>query len=103
MAPLPDPGLHRPLGAGLRVLLEREASIAVVDEAASGDETCVAVMLLVRLLGRGGRLRAPRPRRKQPAREAPMITPKVTELTRGCAHPGGTGPAKTSVTSRQRG
>jgi hypothetical protein len=37
-APLPDLGLQMPLGAGLRVLLEREASIAVVDEAASGDE-----------------------------------------------------------------
>ena len=44
-APLPDLGLQMPLGAGLRVLLEREASIAVVRA--------------VRLLGRAGRLRAP--------------------------------------------
>jgi hypothetical protein len=40
----------------------------------------------VRLLGRGGRLRPHRPRRTHPAREVPMLTPKVTEITRGCAH-----------------
>ena len=156
--------------AGLRALLEREASIAVVDEAANADEAvalarrsqpdvvlmdvslpglgCVevtrrildetpaAVMLLaasetddrvlatlrsgaaslllegsapaalvraVRLLGGGSRLRARRPRRRQPAREVPMLTPKVTELTRGSAHPSATGPAKASTSSRQRG
>jgi DNA-binding NarL/FixJ family response regulator len=161
---------QRLVRAGLRVLLEREARIAVVDEAASGDEavaltrrlqpdvvvldvslaglSCVevtrrlldetraAVMLLaasetdarvlvtlkagaagllledceptvlvqaVRLLGRGGRLRARRPRRRQPAREVPMLNPKVTEVTRGCAHPSAIGPAKASASSRRRG
>jgi chemotaxis response regulator CheB len=142
---------QRLLRAALRALLEREASIAVVDEAANADEAvalarrsqpdvvlmdvslpglgCVrgtrrildetpaAVMLLaaledcepaalvraVRLLGGGRRLRARRPRRRQPAREVPMLTPKVTELTRGSAHPSVTGPAKASAISRQRG
>jgi DNA-binding NarL/FixJ family response regulator len=156
--------------AGLRALLEREASIAVVDEAATADEavalarrsqpdvvlmdvslpglgcvevtrrildeTPVAVMLLaasetddrvlatlragaasllledcepaalvraVKLVGGGRRLRARRPRRIRPAREVPMLTPKVTELARGSAHPRATGPAKASAISRQRG
>jgi hypothetical protein len=58
--------------AGLRVLLE--------------DREPAALMRAVRLLGRGGRLRPQRPRRTHPAREVPMLTPKVTEITRGCAH-----------------
>jgi DNA-binding NarL/FixJ family response regulator len=161
---------QRLVRAGLRVLLDHEAGIAVVDEAATGDEAVaithrlqpdvvlldvglpglgcvevtrrilagppVAVMLLaasetdarvlatlragaaglvledrepaalvraVRLLGRGGRLHAQRPRRRQVAREVPVLTPKVTELTRGCAHPSGSGPAKASAISRQHG
>jgi DNA-binding NarL/FixJ family response regulator len=140
-------------GAGLRVLLEREPGIWVVDEAADGDDAvavarrlrpdvvlldvrlpgldcveatrrilarpAVAVMVLtasetdarvfaslragaagllledgdpaalarsVSLLGRGIRPRARRNRRIQPAREVPMLTPKVTEITRGSAH-----------------
>jgi hypothetical protein len=32
-----------------------------------------------------------------------MLTPKVTELTRGFAQPSGTGRAKASAISRQRG
>jgi hypothetical protein len=32
-----------------------------------------------------------------------MLTPKVTELTRGCAHPSGTGRTKASAISRKRG
>jgi DNA-binding NarL/FixJ family response regulator len=139
--------------AGLRVLLEREPGMCVVDEAADGDDAVavarrlrpdvvlldvrlpgldcveatrrivarpgVAVMVLspsetdarvfaslragaagllledrdpaalaraVRLLGRGGRPHARRNRRIQPAREVPMLTPKVTEITRGSAH-----------------
>jgi DNA-binding NarL/FixJ family response regulator len=63
------------------------------------DREPAALVRAVRLLGRGG----PRPRRRQPAREVPMLTPKVTELTRGCAHPSGTGRAKASAISRQRG
>jgi DNA-binding NarL/FixJ family response regulator len=35
------------------------------------------------------------------AREVPMLTPKVTEVSRGSAHPSGTGPAKVSAISRQ--
>ena len=68
-APLPDLGLQMPLGAGLRVLLEREASIAVDEARAATRREGVAVLLLaasetdavraVRLLGRAGRLRAP--------------------------------------------
>lgn len=139
--------------AGLRLLLEREAGITVVDEAADGDdavalvrrlrpdvlllevglpgldcveatrrilaESAVAVVALtasetdarafgtlragaarlmledrepaalvrvVRLLGHGDRPRARRPRRSQPARGVPMLTPKVIEITRGSAH-----------------
>lgn len=139
--------------AGLRVLLEREPGMCVVDESADGDDAVavarclrpnvvlldvrlpgldcveatrrivagpgVAVMVLspsetdprvfaslragaagllledrdptalaraVRLLGRGVRSRARRNRRTQPAREVPMFTPKVTEITRGSAH-----------------
>jgi DNA-binding NarL/FixJ family response regulator len=144
---------ERLVRAGLRVLLEREPGIWVVDEAADGDDAVavarrlrpdvvlldvrlpgldcveatrrilarpgVAVMVLtasetdarvfaslragaagllledgdpaalarsVSLLGRGIRPRARRNRRIQPAREVPMLTPKVTEITRGSAH-----------------
>jgi DNA-binding NarL/FixJ family response regulator len=45
-----------------------------------------ALIRAVTRLGRRGRLDATRPRRKQSAREVPMLTPKVTEITRGCAH-----------------
>jgi DNA-binding NarL/FixJ family response regulator len=139
--------------AGLRVLLERDPGMCVVDEAADGDDAVavarrlrpdvvlldvrlpgldcvaatrrilagpgVAVMVLspsetdarvfaslragaagllledrdpavlaraVRLLGRGVRPRGRRNRRNQPAKEVPMLTPKVTEITRGSAH-----------------
>jgi DNA-binding NarL/FixJ family response regulator len=67
------------------------------------DREPAALVRAVRLLGRGGPLRARRPGRRQAAREVPMLTPKVTELTRGCAHPSGTGRAKASAISRQRG
>jgi DNA-binding NarL/FixJ family response regulator len=161
---------QRLLRAGVRVLLEREPGIAVVGEAATGEEaialaqrtrpdvvlmdvhlpgldcveatrrilaeTGVAVMLLtareadhrlfaalgagaggllpkdtepaelvraVRFLSRGGR---PRPRgrhRKQPLREEDrMLTPKVIEIRRGCAHPTAAGPPKPAPGSRQR-
>ena len=55
------------------------------------------------VLGSGRRLRARRPRRRQPAREVAMLIPKVTELSRGSAHPSATGPAKASAISRQGG
>jgi DNA-binding NarL/FixJ family response regulator len=144
---------QRVVRAGLRVLLEGEPGIAVVDEAADGDEAvavahrlrpdvvlldvrlpglgcveatrrivagpAVAVMVLtasetdarvfaslragatgllfedrepaalaraVRLLGNGAQPRARRRRHTQPAREVPVLTPKVTEITRGSAH-----------------
>jgi DNA-binding NarL/FixJ family response regulator len=141
--------------AGVRALLEREHGIAVVGEAATGEQAialarrtrpdvvlmdvnvpgldCVeatrgilavpgiAVILLtardadshlfaalgagavgplftdtdpaelvraVRLLGRGGRLRPRGRRRKQRLLEEDrMLTPKVIEIRRGCAHP----------------
>jgi DNA-binding NarL/FixJ family response regulator len=37
------------------------------------------------------------------AREVPMLTPKVTEVSRGSAHPSATDPAKASASSRQGG
>jgi DNA-binding NarL/FixJ family response regulator len=144
---------QRLMRAGLRLLLEREAGITVVDEAADGDDAValvrrlrpdvllldvrlpgldciqatrrmladspVAVVVLtasetdarvlatlragaaglmlesrepaalvrvVRLLGHGGRPRPRRSLRSQPAREVPMLTPKVIEITRGSAH-----------------
>jgi DNA-binding transcriptional LysR family regulator len=61
-----------------------------------------ALVRAVRRLGRGGRLRTGRSPRTQPAREVPMLTPKVTEITRGCAHPAKAGQGKASAGSRQR-
>jgi DNA-binding NarL/FixJ family response regulator len=46
-----------------------------------------ALVRALRLLARGDRSRAHRSRRRsQPAREVHMLTPKVIEITRGCAH-----------------
>jgi DNA-binding NarL/FixJ family response regulator len=146
---------QRLVRAGVRALLDREPGIAVVGEAANGEEaialarrtrpdvvvmdlnlpgldcieatqrilagSSVAVMLLtargadhrlfaalaagasgllftdtepaelvraVRLIGRGGRLRPRGPRRKRTLQEEDrMLTPKVIEIRRGCAHP----------------
>jgi DNA-binding NarL/FixJ family response regulator len=50
------------------------------------DREPAALARAVRLLGRGVRPHARRNRRIQPAREVPMLTPKVTEITRGSAH-----------------
>jgi DNA-binding NarL/FixJ family response regulator len=50
------------------------------------DREPAALARAVRVLGRGVRPRARRNRRIQPAREVPMLTPKVTEITRGSAH-----------------
>jgi DNA-binding NarL/FixJ family response regulator len=151
---------QRLVRAGLRALLEREAGITVVDEAADGDDAVamarrlrpdvvlldvrvpgldcveatrrilaesVAVMVLtateadarvfaslkagaagllledrepaalaraLRVLVHGGRRRAHRSRRSQPAREVHMLTPKVIEITRGSAHTEKPGPVK---------
>jgi DNA-binding NarL/FixJ family response regulator len=152
---------RRLVRAGLHELLEREAGIAVVGEAADGDEAValtrrlrpnvvlvdvdlpgldcvaatrrmlarqpVAVMVLtasetdarliatlragatgllaadrepaelaraVRLLGRGGRLSARRSHRNHPITEVHVLTPKVIEIRRGCAHGAPTGPVR---------
>jgi DNA-binding NarL/FixJ family response regulator len=155
----------QPLGrAGVRALLDREPGIAVVGEAATGEQAIavayrtrpdvvlmdldvpgvdcveatrriltapgVAVMLLtardgdhrlfaalgagagllfkdteaaelvraVRLLGRGGRLRPRDRHRKQPLREEErMLTPKVIEIRRGCAHAAPADPPKPAL------
>jgi DNA-binding NarL/FixJ family response regulator len=160
---------QRLVRAGVRLLLEREPGIAVIGEAATGEEAialarrtrpdvmlidvhlpgldCVeatrrilaepgiAVMILtareadhrlfatlgagagglllkdtepaelvraVRLLGRGGRLRPRGRHRKQALREENrMLTPKVIEIRRGCAHPTAAGPPKPAPGSRQ--
>jgi DNA-binding NarL/FixJ family response regulator len=52
-------------------------------------------------LGRG--LDVTRTRRKQPARKVPMLTPKVTEITRGCAHTPAAVRIKPDAGSRQWG
>lgn len=152
---------RRLVRAGLHVLLDREAGIAVVGEAANGDEAValtrrlrpdvvlididlpgldcveatrrmlvgqsVAVMVLttsetdarhiatlragatgllaqdrepaelvraVRLLARGGRLSSRRSDHKQPITEVHVLTPKVIEIRRGCAHGPPTGPVR---------
>jgi len=153
---------QRLVRAGVRALLDREPGIAVVGEAATGEEAValahrtrpdvvlvdlnlpgldcveatrhilagsgVAVMLLaprdadhrlfaalgagasgllfkdtepselvraVRLLGRGGRVRpGDRHRRQRLQQEDRVLTPKVIEIRRGCAHPVAAGPAK---------
>lgn len=158
---------QRLVRAGLRLVLEREAGITVVDEAADGDdavalarrlrpdvllldvrlpgldcveatrrilsESAIAVVVLtasetdartfatlragaaglmledrepaalvrvVRLLGNGARPRARLPHRSQPATEVPMLTPKVTEITRGSAHVRKAGELKASSSQR---
>jgi len=50
------------------------------------DREPAALVRALRLLARGGGRRAHRTRRTQPAREVHMLTPKVIEITRGCAH-----------------
>jgi DNA-binding NarL/FixJ family response regulator len=67
------------------------------------DGDPAALVGAVTRLGRGGRLRTTRPRRKQSAREVPMLTPKVTEITRGCAHAPAAIRIKPDADSRQRG
>ena len=67
------------------------------------DGEPAALVRAVTRLGRGGRLRATRPRRNQPVREVSMLTPKVTEITRGCAHAPAAVRIKTGAGSRQGG
>jgi DNA-binding NarL/FixJ family response regulator len=67
------------------------------------DGEPAALVRAVTRLGRGGRLRTTRPRRKQSAREVPMLTPKVTEITRGSAHAPAAIRIKPDADSRQRG
>jgi DNA-binding NarL/FixJ family response regulator len=161
---------QRLVRAGVRLLLERDPGIAVVGEAATGEEAIalarrtrpdvmlidvhvpgldcveatrrmlaepgVAVMLLtasetdqrlfaalgagadglllkdtepvelvraVKLLGRGGRLRPRSRHRKRPSREEErMLTPKVVEIRRGCAHGPTVRPANAAAGPQQR-
>ena len=66
------------------------------------DTEPVELVRAVRLLGRGGRLR-PRPRhRKPPSREEHMLTPKVIEIRRGCAHGPTVRPANAAAGPHQR-
>ena len=67
------------------------------------DGEPAALVRAVTRLGRGGRLRATRPRRNQPVKEVSMLTPKVTEITRGCAHAPAANGIKTGAGSRQGG
>jgi DNA-binding NarL/FixJ family response regulator len=50
------------------------------------DREPAALVQAIRHLGRGCRFPVKRPRRTQRSREVHMLTPKVTELRRGCAH-----------------
>jgi DNA-binding NarL/FixJ family response regulator len=50
------------------------------------DREPAALVRAIRQFGRGPRVRARRPRQVQRSREVHMLTPKVTELRRGCAH-----------------
>jgi len=50
------------------------------------DRDAGALVRALRLLARGDGPHAHRSRRSRPAREMHMLTPKVIEITRGCAH-----------------
>jgi DNA-binding NarL/FixJ family response regulator len=50
------------------------------------DTEPVELVRAVRQLGGGGRLRPRTRHRKQPSREERVLTPKVIEIRRGCAH-----------------
>ncbi len=50
------------------------------------DREPAALVRAPKALGRGGRRRGHRSRRIERAREVHMLTPKVTEITRGSAH-----------------
>jgi DNA-binding NarL/FixJ family response regulator len=69
-----DQRLFAALGAGADGLLLK-------------DTEPVELVRAVKLLGRGGRLRPRSLHRKRPSREEErMLTPKVVEIRRGCAH-----------------
>jgi DNA-binding NarL/FixJ family response regulator len=85
-----DHRLFAALGAGAGGLLRKDTEPAELVRA-------------VRLLGRGGRLRPRTRHRKQPSREDDhMLTPKVIEIRRGCAHGPDVRPANAAAGSHQR-
>jgi DNA-binding NarL/FixJ family response regulator len=96
------PGLDC-VGATRRILAESSALVmvltttetdarvfATLQAGAAGvlfeEREPAALVRALRLRARGDRRRAHRSRRPQPAREVHMLTPKVIEITRGCAH-----------------
>ena len=84
-----DDRLFAALGAGAGGLLLK-------------DTEPVELVRAVRLLGQGGRLRRGARHRKQPSREESMLTPKVIEIRRGCAHGPFVRPATAAAGTHQR-
>ena len=66
------------------------------------DTEPVELVRAVRLLGRGGRLHRGARHRTQPSREERMLTPKVIEIRRGCAHGPAVRPATAAAGPHQR-
>jgi DNA-binding NarL/FixJ family response regulator len=84
-----DDRLFAALGAGAGGLLLK-------------DTEPVELVRAVRLLGGGGRLRPRARQRKQPSREERVLTPKVIEIRRGCAHGPTVRPATAAAGPHQR-
>jgi DNA-binding NarL/FixJ family response regulator len=84
-----DDRLFAALGAGAGGLLLK-------------DTEPVELVRAVRLLGRGGRLRPRARQRKQPSRQERVLTPKVIEIRRGCAHGPTVRPAPAAAGPHQR-
>jgi len=66
--------------------LDAEAAAAGAGGLLLEDREPAALVRAPKALGRGGRRRGHRSRRIERAREVHMLTPKVTEITRGSAH-----------------
>jgi DNA-binding NarL/FixJ family response regulator len=62
------------------------------------DREPAALVRAIRRLGRESRVRARGLRPAHPLREIEMLTPKVTEIRRGCAHASAAAPPKPGVT-----
>ena len=95
--------LEQELGVRLFNSTQRSVALTTAGTALLEDGEPAALVRAVTRLGRGGRIQAKRPRRKNSSREVPMLTPKVTEITRGCAHASATARIKTGAGSRQGG